>query len=311
MAATNYVKFLRGSLASYNKLATKDNNTLYFVYENADDTYGSLYLGDKLISSNVGTQTSLGTLTDVILNEVSTGDFLVVDSSGQWKNVPLSEVVNMIVTNSDILFNIDEAQFNFTGVNNELSLLGFNNAAAGMVPVKSELNSLEWTQLPPDLTSEIADLNTELTQIKSDLAEVDSKILNANHLKYEVISDLSEAVKDNTIYLYPNDTTTGSNRYDEFMLVNGSLENLGNFAPDLSQYATVAQLNNKVDIVDFNNAISNLNSSLDNYVLTTTFQAVVGDLSQLMEYHNLGSDASISDIASDIYDRLVWHDIQE
>ena len=32
MANPNYVKFQRGSIAQYNRLAVKDPNTLYFIY---------------------------------------------------------------------------------------------------------------------------------------------------------------------------------------------------------------------------------------------------------------------------------------
>jgi hypothetical protein len=50
MAGPNYVKFMRGTIAAYNKLETKEANTLYFLYANSPDEEGYLYLGNKLIS---------------------------------------------------------------------------------------------------------------------------------------------------------------------------------------------------------------------------------------------------------------------
>jgi len=80
----------------------------------------------------------------------------------------------------------------------------------------------------------VANLETELAKVKTDLQAVDGKILNANHLKYEVIQNLDEALNENTVYLHPSINQTNNNTYDEFMFVNGSLERLGSFAPDLS-----------------------------------------------------------------------------
>lgn len=56
-----YVKFVRCVTAAWNSLATKDNDTLYFVYENNAAT-GSLYLGNRLISGGVSSTFSLSDL---------------------------------------------------------------------------------------------------------------------------------------------------------------------------------------------------------------------------------------------------------
>lgn len=83
--AVNYVKFMRGSQALYNSLATKDQDTLYFVYENIGDDHGKLYLGNKLISgssSNIDGDISLNDIEDIVLNEnLSDGDVLIYDEA--------------------------------------------------------------------------------------------------------------------------------------------------------------------------------------------------------------------------------------
>jgi hypothetical protein len=65
----NYVKFMRGTVNAYNKLATKDDDTLYFLYdnENPSENEGYLYLGNKFISGpcNGDVQSEVINLTDL------------------------------------------------------------------------------------------------------------------------------------------------------------------------------------------------------------------------------------------------------
>jgi hypothetical protein len=102
--AINYVKFQKGSLAAYNKLATKDSNTLYFIYPEKDEegnpkpgSVGRLYLGETLISGGdvVLTAASLNDLADVITENAKTNDFLVYNGS-EWVAKSLADVVALI-----------------------------------------------------------------------------------------------------------------------------------------------------------------------------------------------------------------------
>ena len=71
--AVNYVKFMRGTQALYNSLATKDQDTLYFVYDNVGDDHGKLYLGNKLISgsSSFDGNISVADIADVVTDDIS------------------------------------------------------------------------------------------------------------------------------------------------------------------------------------------------------------------------------------------------
>ena len=73
MANYNFVKFQRGTLTAYNNLRVKDPDTLYFVYTDINSQYGSLYLGEKLISSGDITvvSPSLSDLTDISLSDIT------------------------------------------------------------------------------------------------------------------------------------------------------------------------------------------------------------------------------------------------
>ena len=100
--AVNYVKFMRGTQALYNSLAIKDQDTLYFVHENANDDHGKLYLGNKLISgssSNPGGNISISDIQDVLIdNNVADGDLFVYDEAEEkWVNKPLAEALDIAV----------------------------------------------------------------------------------------------------------------------------------------------------------------------------------------------------------------------
>lgn len=315
MPNPNYVKFQRGSIASYERLTKKDDNTLYFVYTDDDQTTGKLYLGSRLISNNVGgtNVTSLADLSDVILSEVGASNFLVSNSEGKWVPVAASEVAQLILESNGNFVTIDENEFSFNSVNGQLELKGYNSASNGMMPVKGN-SGLEWVQAPTDLSSTVENLSNKITTIETDLAAVDGKIStaisNAAHLKYQVINDLTEATDNNIIYLVPNSSSVENNSYDEYMFINNQLEKIGTYGIDLSEYAKTSEL------TSLNSRVSSLENSLNNiddtYVTKVQFNAVVGTMSNLSQYNNLNYDtATLSDTFEDLYERLIWQDISE
>ena len=308
-----YVKFQRGSLASYNRLSKKDNDTLYFVYENNDDSKGKLYLGNRLISS-IGEGeliSSLADLNDVLIDAAPGGSFLVKNSSGKWVATSTQEVAELILTTGNQLVKVDENEFKFNSVNGNLELKGFAEANNGLVPVKSN-NILSWTSLPPDLSSQVTNLESAINSLSSAFQTIDGKIAdainNSKHLKYKAISNISQATSENIIYLVPKVDSKTDNIYDEYMFVDGKLELIGTLNNiNLEDYVTVDTFTSTFS--NLSSVVGDLQTSLNDYVLTTTFNSVIGDMSILSNYNNLGEDASISDTIIDIYDRLTWKEI--
>jgi hypothetical protein len=95
--AVNYVKFMRGSLAAYNKLTEKDSDTLYFLVDTPTNE-GYIYLGTKLISgpeSGVSNITSLKELTDTKISDIiSDSSILIYDSQNEkWIDADLDKIV--------------------------------------------------------------------------------------------------------------------------------------------------------------------------------------------------------------------------
>ena len=111
------------------------------------------------------------------------------------------------------------------------------------------------------------------------------------------------------------------------MFIDGRLERTGSTSTDLSQYATITAVNalsGRVDnlttavaalepvVGNLTTAVDALQNNLGNYVLTSTFNAVIGDLTAVNGVLNtLNTDDSISETLIDIYERLTWQEISE
>ena len=97
--AVNYVKFMRGTQALYDNLTKKDQDTLYFVYADANAEKGKLYLGNKLISgsSSIDGEVSISDIADIVIGEnLSDGDVLVYnEATKKWESHPITEAIGM------------------------------------------------------------------------------------------------------------------------------------------------------------------------------------------------------------------------
>ena len=67
-------------------------------------------------------------------------------------------------------------------------------------------------------------------------------VANADHLKREIVEELPEvgAADEHTIYMVGDGEGEGNQKYEEFMLINGAFEKIGDSAVDLTDYATKA-----------------------------------------------------------------------
>lgn len=99
-----YVRFQRGVQAAYDLLKSQgklDENTLYFIYDEANNGAGSLYMGERIISGGdiTFTSASLDQLSDVIVANAETNSFLVKSEDGNWVAKTLEDVVALIKEN--------------------------------------------------------------------------------------------------------------------------------------------------------------------------------------------------------------------
>lgn len=301
MATVNYIKFQRGTNASYLKLQSLnliDDNTLYFVYETKASTTGSLYLGSRLISG-VGSGTSvtnLSDLSDVLATTAAAGSFLVRNEDGKWEATSLSDVAELIA--GQLQINVNENTFEFTaatGENPQLNLIGFKAAENGSYAMKSVDGKLKWFKPTEDfavLSEKVGTLQETIDGLDLVIA---NKIAETNHLTYKKVGSLDQATDFNTIYLVPK-SGTENDAYSEYMVIDGVLEHLGTFNNGTMEgYATTADL-------------QAVESKLNNYVLTSVFQATVGDLNTLTNY---AEGTTVVNEINNIYERLIWHELAD
>lgn len=98
--AINYVRFQRGTREAYSALKQAgkiDNNTLYFIYPETDNSIGELYLGNRIISGGDVTiaSASLNDLSDVIITETGEHSFLVREGDN-WVSKSLEDIIALI-----------------------------------------------------------------------------------------------------------------------------------------------------------------------------------------------------------------------
>lgn len=99
------------------------------------------------------------------------------------------------------------------------------------------------------LTKSLADLTTEVGK-KANAADVytkteaDTKIGKAvaaqGHMKAQVVEGTAQMTENNVLYLVKDDTVTGVDQYNEYILIDGTPTLIGSTSTDLSGYAKTA-----------------------------------------------------------------------
>lgn len=149
---------------------------------------------------------------------------------------------------------IDTSLFE-TDADGKLVLKGFAEATAGTTLVKQEDGSIAWVKQLTTADVETT-INSSLEGYYSKL-EIDSKLADAG-LK-RVIKNKVEDINVNAldaeryIYMVPSGLLEDDNKYYEYVVIDGKVEQVGSWEVDLSAYAKTQDVNNalanKVDII--------------------------------------------------------------
>lgn len=269
---------------------------------------------------------------------------LFLRSDGTWAVI---EVGDKLVINEKVFVQ---------GEDGTLDLLGFSDAEPGAQLQKGADGKLSWvvpdTETVAGLSSAVAGLREDVTDLVTDLntlsgnvytkEETLAEIANAEHLKRKIVSSLTEAQEymsthddaEQYIFMVPSENTLNGDKYDEYLVITvgdnlRSLEKVGSWEVDLSGYATIVQLENKVDKDENARLITNdeaakleallaIKSINDTLELNADGQlgvksiaiSQVTDLSrQLQAKANADVVATLAADVADMKGRLVWEEL--
>ena len=115
--------------------------------------------------------------------------------------------------------------------------------------------SIEGLAKTEDIPTKVSDLEndskyqteSDVTTILTDYATktyVGEQIANAEHLKREIVTVLpsDEEASDNIIYMLKIESTTGNDKYQEYMKIDGTVQMVGDASVDLTDYAKTADI---------------------------------------------------------------------
>ena len=157
-----YVKVMRGTPTAYDNLRIKEADTLYFISE-TDAVTGKLYIGDKLVNSNLTMQDLqfyLSKLEDVDVSNVEHGDLLGYNAMAQ-KWIPVS-VKNTILAQYATKEEIKQVNTNVQNITNSLG-----EVITKVENIEKSLNNYvdttSYTQKMEQIDKDIMDLKKSTT----------------------------------------------------------------------------------------------------------------------------------------------------
>lgn len=248
-----YVRFVRGSFDSYRALEVKDENTLYFIY---DEVTGSsvIYLGSRIVSGSgeIRGASNLSELNDVYLSDLADFDILLYDlTNKQWNNIAFNDLISAVRDGLEqVNISVDENVFELTD-SGALKLLGFDEAPPGSVPTKGEGGTIVWSTISmeaPELdTSELDTIKNTVTNVQKGLSalgeDIDAILTEMSELDTK-INTVNEKVdkKANTSDVYTR-TEVDTKVRDAIASVDHMKRKIVSFideidltAPDATQY---------------------------------------------------------------------------
>lgn len=265
------VKFVSCSLATYSTLESKDAGTLYFVTDER-----RLYKGEVPFSGGifkaVASYPETGDVNTIYANTTDgsvqfwngtsyvvlvkpqpaaiTGDGLaselattkaVVDYvSSKVADLDVGALEGRVKANEDAI-----GVINGSGAGSISKALedakAYTDALADGAVATNTVNIalLDTAKADKATTLEGYGITDAYTRGEADTA-IAAAVAAAGHLKRSIVDALPkpEEAEDNVIYMVPKTGGSGDQQYDEYMLINGALEKIGDSAVSLDGYAT-------------------------------------------------------------------------
>lgn len=188
---------------------------------------------------------------NVVVVEDNVASFYIIQPDGT-----LGEVGGKVTINTS-LFEYDE--------DGNLSLKGFADAVAGAQLVKSADNTLSW--IKPDSTT-VEGLSTAVETLRKDVdnltknvytkTEVEKLISDSAHLKRKIVDKVEDILayitdaedEEHYIFMVRTGLQEEADKYDEYIVIDGTIEKIGSWEVNLDDYATKEDLKDKVDKIE-------------------------------------------------------------
>lgn len=167
-----------------------------------------------------------------------------------------------------------------------ISVLDNEEVSAYVITKSRGLMKLAATTATGDIAQDVADLQGKLDTLSSNIeamgtridtlegsidGKINDAIAKADHLTRTIVDSLDEvdpaSADDNTIYMVKN-----GEKYDEYMVVDGKLEKLGDWDVDLTGYYTSKQVDEKLSALELGD---------ENYVKSVSSDFAVSEAGEL------------------------------
>ena len=267
------VKFVHLDAATYATLNPKDSATLYFVEDSREIYRGSTKYGLQVIT---GTKPATGVLNTLYIDPNTHEVTYWNGSAYEPLTLPTTTTITEGATDSQI----PTAKAVYDYVSSVVTDLDVGELAGRVTTLEGEMDTVQGQITTINGTGEgsinkaledakaytdeqvagkadkattlagygITDAYTK-TEVNS---EIQTAVANADHLKREIVEARPEvgAADENTIYMVGDGAGEGEQKYEEFMLINGAFEKIGDSAVDLTGYATETYVDGKIAELD-------------------------------------------------------------
>lgn len=209
--------------------------------------------GEKGIQGEKGTDGTNGVSPTVTITEIEGGhtititdadgtqSFNVLNGAGEENVIEEIKVNGVALTpdeNKSVDITVPNVDVDKDYVDTELA----KKANTSDIPTKvSELQNDSNYQTDTDVTTTLTPYATK--------TYVGEQISNANHLKREIVTEIPDAstADEHTIYMLKIESATGNDKYREYLLIDGTVQCVGDTSVDLTDYAKITDVDNKLD----------------------------------------------------------------
>lgn len=244
MADNHLVSFATGTQAEYNA-AAKSDDTLYFITDSKKIYKGNTSFG----GAEVKTVTSYPTTGEIGVIYLNTVDGSCKFWNGTAYNTIVPEITQTLAASSTV-DQLATAKTVYDFVKSEIAKVDAGGINDTITTLENRIKAVE-DEMPNKADSAttlagygITDAYTK-TEANSAIA---SAVANASHLKREIVTTLPDtsAADANTIYMIAKADGTGNQKYDEYFLVDGAFEKIGDTEVDLTAYAKTADVTSAI-----------------------------------------------------------------